>query len=329
LEVTFLAFKKRPLKVIGVDIGTNTVKMVEILSSDNPKIIKWACMEIPSGSLGDLRNPDKVIIKTLKHCMRKLRPSTRISSICLSDPAVIVKELTMPSMGEKEMLDNIRFELSEYFSSDLKEYQLSYRLLKNGQNDNKDKISVLVAAAPLSLLNRHKNLVRKGGLNLKYIDVPANCIIKLLAKMSTDKNANGNLRLSEVLCVADLGANNIEISIYEKGNFCLSKNIDVAGSNYDESVVYELLQVIDYYHRKNYESRIAKIVLTGGRSYTEGLAEYISNQLLLPVEIVRPDMFAIAGTVKEEKKRRRNKGKNEEFPMALYFKALGSAMRED
>jgi len=57
--------------------------------------------------------------------------------------------------------------------------------------------------------------------------------------------------------------------------------------------------------------------LIGGRSYTDGLAEFISKQILLPVEVARHDMFKSFGGIKED------------FSMALYFKALGSAIRED
>ncbi len=306
--------RKQPLKVIGIDIGLTMIKMVEVFLSDTPKLIKWACVEIPSGNSKSSLNQDKEIIKALKLCLRQLKPSIRAASICLSDPAVIIKEMSLPEMGEKEMLENIRFELSEYFSADLKEFQLSYRLFRG--NGNKEKISVLVAAAPVSLLNRYRYIVSKGGFNLKYIDIPANCVSKLLGKMVDDRTSGG-FRKNEVICIADLGVNNIEVSIYEGGNFQLNRTTAMASQNYDESVVYELSQVIDYYHRKNYESRIARIVLFGGRSYTDGLADYISKQILLPVEVARPDMFEAFGETKED------------FPMALYFKALGSAIRED
>ena len=309
-----MSSRKQPLKVIGIDIGSTMIKMVEVFLSDTPKLIKWACVEISSGNSKPSLNKDKEVIKALKVCLRQLKPSTRAASICLSDPTVIIKELSLPSMGEKEMLENIRFELSEYFSTDLKEFQLSYRLFRG--NGSKDRMSVLVAAAPVLLLNRYRYIVRKSGFNLKYIDVPANCVSKLLGKMGDD-STSGGFRKNEVVCIADLGVNNFEVSIYEGSNFRLNRTIAAAGQNFDESVVYELSQVIDYYHRKNYESRIARIVLIGGGSYTDGLAEYISKQILLPVEVARPDMFEAFGEIKED------------FPMALYFKALGSAIRED
>lgn len=306
--------KKNPLKVIGIDIGSTMIKMVEVLLSDTPQLMKWACVEIAPGNLKPSLHHDKDVTDALKVCLRQLKPSTRAASICLSDLAVIIKELSLPAMGEKEMLENIRFELSEYFSADLKEFQLSYRLFRG--NGSKDKMSVLVAAAPVSLLSRYRYMVRNGGFNLKYIDVPANCVSKLLGKIGEDKE-NFVHNMNEVICFADLGVSNFEVSIFEGSNFRLSRTMASADQNYDEAVAYELSQVIDYYHRKNYEFRIARIVLIGGRSYTDGLAEFISKQILLPVEVARPDMFKSFGGIKED------------FPLALYFKALGSAIRED
>lgn len=307
--------KKKTLNLIGIDIGSTMIKMVEVSLSGTPKLIKWACMEVPSVNPKSSVEYGKEITAALNMCLKQLKPSTRTASICLSDPSVIIKEMSMPSMGEKEMLENIRFELSEYFSADLKEFQLSYRLLSENGIGNKDNISVLVVAAPLPLLSRYTHIVKKGGFNLKYIDVPVNCVSKLLSKLGNDA-VSGNFRKNEVICVADLGANNIEVTIYEGSNFRLNRTTTVTGQNYDESVVHELSHVIDYYHRKNYESRISRIILTGGKSYTDDLSEYISKHILLPAEVARPDMFEAFGKV-------------EDFPMALYFKALGSAIRED
>ena len=310
-----MSSRKQPQKIIGIDIGSTMIKMVEVFLSDTPKLTKWACVPIPSADSKPSLNNTKEIIEALKLCLRQLKPSTRAASICLSDPAVIIKEMSLPSMGEKEMLENIRFELSEYFSADLKEFKLSYRLFRG--IGSKDKMSVLVAAAPISLLNMYRYIVRKSGFNLKYIDVPPNCVSKLLANIGGKDRKNPNSIKNEVICIADLGVSNFEVSIYEGSNFRLNKTIAAVDQNYDESLVYELSQVIDYYHRKNYEFRIARIVLIGGRSYTDGLAEFISKQILLPVEVARPDMFETFGEIKED------------FPMALYFKALGSAIREN
>lgn len=306
--------RKQPQKIIGIDIGSTMIKMVEVFLSDTPKLIKWACMEIHSADSKEPINHSKQIIEALRLCLRQLKPSTRTASICLSDPAVIIKEMSLPSMGEKEMLENIRFELSEYFSADLKEFQLSYRLF--GDNDNKGKISVLVAASPLPLLGKYQYIARKSGLNLKYIDVPANCISKLLGKMGSNGVYN-SLSKNEVICVADLGTNNLDVSIYEGGDFHLNRTIATADQDFNELVAYELSQVIDYYHRKNYELRISEIILIGGRSYTDGLAEYISKHISLPLQVARPDMFKDFGELKDD------------FPLALYFKALGSVIRED
>jgi len=312
-------FFKRAQNIIGVDIGSNMIKMVEISIKGNLKPVKWVCEKNLSGVSalsGDLdKKFVRKLVKRLKVCLRRLRPSTRTASICLTDPAVIMKEMTLPLMSEKEILENVRFELSEYFLTDFKDYQLSYRLL-NGDN-NKDKISVLVAAAPIGLLNNYRDIIQESGLKLKYMDIPVNCRTKLLARMGRDDNTSDNTGKKNCLCIADLGFANIDISIYDDENFCLGKVIAVQEYNYDETVLYEISQVIDYFHTKNHGKNLSGIILTGGRSYTDGLAENISKQLLLPVEVARPDMFAAFGEMKED------------FPMALYFKAFGSAIRED
>jgi len=301
--------------LIGIDIGSSMIKMVEVSTKETLKPVKWTCVENLSGGSLPTRDPDKELIKKLRGCLRKLRTSTRIASICLSDPAVVLKELTLPLMGEKEILENVRFELAEYFLSDFKDYQISYRILDDSRV--KDKVSLLVAAAPYILLNKYRDIVQASGLKLKYIDIPDNCRSKLLTKMVKVSDTNNNSEVTECLCIVDLGNTNIDISIFEDTKFCLSRMIPVQDSSYDEAVLYELSQVIDYYYRKNNEKKFDRIILTGGRSYADGLAENIAKQLFLQVEVVRPDMFVTFGEGQQG------------FPMALYFNALGCTLRED
>jgi len=311
-----LLSKKRPQRVIGVDIGSTAIKMIEVSLSERPKLLKWVSMANPVGDISFPETSERELIKLLKKCRKKLMPATRISSLCLSDPALIVKELSLPSMGQKELLENIRFELSEYFSADLNEFRLSYRYLES-TSEAKDLISVLVAAAPLSLLRKHRNLLQSSGLNVKYMDVPANAISKLLRRIKFKAEKNFYSNQKEVLCVADIGEKKIDVSIYVDGIYIVNRTSMLDGDNVAEAALSALSQVVDYYHRKNYSLRVSKVMLIGGGAYKEGVSEYLSDQSGMTVEVVRPDILYSFDNVPED------------FPAALYFNALGAAIRED
>jgi len=311
-----LTSKNRPQKIIGIDIGSTTIKMVEVSLSDKPKLLKWMSINNPAGIISIAETSGKELIKFLKDCRKMLKPTTRISSLCFTDPALIVKELSLPTMGQKELLENIRFELSEYFSANLNEFHFSYRYVKN-TGEVKDLISVLVAVAPLSLLRKYMNVLRSSGLNVKYIDVPANATSKLVRRINSRAAKDFYNNQKEILCVADIGGSKIDISIYEDGNYVVNRTNIIEGAHDMEAVLSALSQVVDYYHRKNYSLRVSKVMLTGGGAYNEGLSEYLSVQIGLPVEVVRPDMLISIDNVPED------------FPAALYFNAIGAAIRED
>ena len=308
--------KKRPQKVIGIDIGSKMIKMVEVLLSDRPTVIKWASLDYTAGAGLPVERSRKELIKLIKKCRKNLKPTTSISSLCLDDPTLLVKELSLPAMGQKELLENIRFELSEYFSNNLSEFHFSYRYVKN-TNEIKDLISVLVAAVPVALLRRYTDIVKSAGLNVKYIDVPPNAISKLVRRIKIDSPDDFYSNQKEALCVVDIGAQKIDISIYEDGNYIVGRTDRIDGALEPEVVLSALSQMIEYNNRKNYALRIAKILLIGGGAYTEGLSEYLSEQIGLLVEVVRPDMFGLIHSTSEC------------FPAALYFNALGAAIRED
>lgn len=311
-----LLSNNRPQRIIGIDIGSNTIKMIELSLSEKPKILKWVSVTNPAGDFSLVQSSGRELIKLLKDCRKKLKPATRVSSICLADPSIIVKELSLPTMGQKEILENIRFELSEYFSANLNEFHFSYRYVKN-TNEMKDLISVLVAVAPLSLLQNYKNILQNCGLNVKYMDVSANSISKLVRRIRSNAGTDFFGNQKKVTCVADIGGRKIDVYIYEDGNYVVHRTSILDGAHDEETILTSLSQVVDYYHRKNYSLRVSKVMLIGGGAYKEGLSEYLSNQTGMSVDVVRLDMFYTFDNVPED------------FPAALYFNALGAAIRED
>jgi len=290
--------------------------MVEVLLSDRPTIIKWASLDNTAGAGLPVERSRKELIKLIKKCRKNLKPTTSISSLCLDDPTLLVKELSLPAMGQKELLENIRFELSEYFSNNLSEFHFSYRYVKN-TNEIKGLTTLLVAALPLALLSKYTDMIQSSGFRLKHIDVPANAISKLLRRIKPNTGMDFGIEIKEVLCIADIGGRKIDVSIYEEGNYVLNRTSAINGEHNPEDCLAAISQVIDYYHRKNYSLRVSKVMLIGGGAYKEGLSEFLSVQIGLPVEAAKPDMLTTFDKVPED------------FPVSLYFNALGAAIRED
>jgi len=311
-----LTAKKRPQRIIGIDIGSTSIKMVEVSLTERPTLVKWSSFPNPVPEISLNESSGSALVKPLKRCRKKLSPSTRISSLCLADPALIVKEMSLPSMGQKELIENVRFELSEYFSANLTEFHFSYRYVKN-TNEIKGLTTLLVAALPLALLTKYTDMIQNSGFRLKYIDVPANAISKLLRRIKPNTGMDFGIEIKEVLCIADIGGRKIDVSIYEDGNYVLNRTSAINGEHNPEDCLAAISQVIDYYHRKNYSLRVSKVMLIGGGAYKEGLSEFLSVQIGLPVEAAKPDMLTTFDKVPED------------FPVSLYFNALGAAIRED
>ena len=107
--------KKRPQRIIGIDIGSTSIKMVEVSLTERPTLVKWSSFPNPVPELFLNETTGSALVKPLKKCRRILSTSTRISSLCLADPALIVKEMSLPSMGQKELIENVRLNCQSIF----------------------------------------------------------------------------------------------------------------------------------------------------------------------------------------------------------------------
>lgn len=307
--------KNKKQNIVGIDLNSDSINMVEVSTEDYVfKPVKWATKKISISFSQPSPEVDKAIIKNLKVCRKSLRPSTKTASLCLQDVSVVVRDLTLPMMSENEILENVRFEVSEYFSLNPEDYVFSYRQLS--LDSENDKVTVMAAAAPIELLRRFRRLVQSAGFKLKFIDVSVNCKSKMIKRIKVRDTVQNEYGYSNCICIADLNETSINLSLFENLNFCLEKTILIHNSTFDEVVSYELIQVIDYYNRRNYETKVQRVILTGDIGNKEELAFTLSNQIYIPVDVANKDMFDNFNDFSAD------------FDFPVYFKAFGSAIRE-
>jgi len=312
----FTLNKKRK-NIIGIDIGNSTINMVEVAIGEKPTILKWGSKNNPMANSPLSEISKKEIVPVIKKCLKDMKTKTRLASICLSDPSLIVKEITLPFMGEAELLENIRFELSEYFQDDFKEYNFSYKFI-NSLESGKEMINVLVAAMPMPILLKVKDIITSSNMDLKYIDVSANAVSKVLPLLNIKESGEEmTLNLKPAVCVVDVNTRNVETSIYANGKYIVSKSGSMFSSDDFESILSNANEVIDYFSRRNHEFIVTNLLLIGEGANQEDLAEHIYSQTGIFVQRARYDMFGKQMITPDN------------FPAATYFKALGATIRED
>jgi type IV pilus assembly protein PilM len=346
-------FQRGAKPIIGIDIGTTSVKMVQM--KKNNKIEKWGVEPIPEGLVnqGRIESPEhlaKVIVQTKS----KNRISGNECALCLSSNEVIVRELKMPKMAESQIAENVRQEITSYLPMDHDDYTIDYKILEYVQaNDNKAKfLRVLATAAPDRLLKSYMETLKLSRLKLSFIDVVPNVAEKISRwVMMNNSNVEGN-----GICIIDFGAHTTNIVVIKDGSYFIHKSIingseylttilsDKMGISFDEAerlkklknlfednidtitcqhvqnfvdyLIVDIERIMEFFKSRSNQHNIDYIYIMGGGSQLMGLPKYLQEHIGVKVERVTDALLQY-------------KDNKDMEILSVLFNAIGSTMREE
>ena len=215
-------------------------------------------------------------------------------------------------MGDKEILDNIKYEISDYFSIDMDKYTVTYRILAKEDRNGKTVLRVLGVAVPSDLIAGYVRIVGKAGFKITYVDVGINACLKMIKHIKEDISSG------KTACILDYGHRTLTISLFDDGAPFITRVVE---RNWEvqniDMVAMILSQVLDYYYSRNHTSYVEKVWVVGGNGYTNGFCQHLSMRAGIDVQTMRPDMFTF------------DYSDNQNIPIGVYLKSIGSAIRED
>jgi type IV pilus assembly protein PilM len=348
-----LRLQKKQSPMIGIDIGSNYIKIVQM---KNYRLNKLGVSEIPEGIInqGRIEALDP-LVEVIKRTMKSNKIKGKECALCLSTNELIVRELKMPEMGESQIMDNIRHEITSFLPLNHDEYCIDYKILdyKKAEGTDSGELRLLVAAVPNTVVRTYINTLKKAGLKVVYVDVLPSIAGKLCKWISIQK---GTAILNN-FCMIDFGARTTQIIILKNGNYFIHKIIsgggdyltgviaDKSGMDMIEAEEYkkktnffngninnglsqyvidafdylmrDFDRTIEYYKNRNNQAEIDRIYIMGGGALMEGLTGYMRKQFSSEVYLISEGLELFPQS--------NNSKKN----VAIFTQAIGATMREE
>ena len=222
-------------------------------------------------------------------------------------------------MEEEQLEKYLKSEAEQYIPFDIADVYLDFQDLKTNREEF-DQTDIMLVAAKKEVIDGYLNMLRNIKLQPLLVDVDGFALENI---WSTVDKQNDNIAL------IDIGAEKMNINIIIKGTSVLARDINVGSQQLTNRIattlgveqeeaeklklgiipagerqkeleeifnsictnwVFEIQKAIDLYRSKNADRPLAKIVLSGGGSKVNGLAEYISRETKL--EVIRFNPFA-------------------------------------
>ena len=147
--------------LVGVDIGSSILKVVEIAEEDG-KIILHRCGVAPVEG--------ENVSAILKQLVAEMGITTTHAALGVASPEVIVKPFEYPRMPRKELLKAIQLEAEQEMLSSRAETDtaIDWHTLSS---DSRESHRGLLAVVPKNLLSSHLEIAKESGLHPVIVDV--------------------------------------------------------------------------------------------------------------------------------------------------------------
>jgi len=174
----FGLFGKKKETLLGVDISSSSVKLLELSKSgDKYRVESYAVEPLPANSVVEKNiNDEEVVGEIVKKVVNKSRTGTRLAAVAVAGSAVITKTIQMNAgLNDQELEDQISVEADQYIPYPLDEVAIDFEVLGESET-NSEQVDVLLAACRRENVEKREDSLEIGGLTTRVVDVEAYAI---------------------------------------------------------------------------------------------------------------------------------------------------------
>lgn len=308
--------------LVGVDIGTSAVKVLQVRESGKGvHLLKYGVEPLPPQSIvdGHVMNAGAVV-DALRRIYKDLRVAQREVALSISGNSVIIKKLNLPLMKQDELEEQIQWEAEQHIPFDISEVEIDYNII--WQNPDVGQMDVMLVAAKKDEIQDLVEVAREAKLKPTVVDIDAFALqnvyelnygfnegetVALLnvgAEVSTVNIING--AISQFTRDITNGGSSIteeiqkqlqvsyeEAEAYKAGGGMNSREVvpqEVDGiiSGVVDALAGEIQRSLDFYMATTNRGEVERIFLTGGTAKIPYLRSAIERRSRVPVELLDP-----------------------------------------
>lgn len=316
-------FDKKSKKVLGVDIGSSSIKIVQLSLKKGIAVLD-TFGEISLSFYGgkEIGQPvnlnEEQVNEALQDLMKEAQVDATTAAFAIPLKSTLMFNLKIPKTLEMDELDNVvRVESRKYIPVPISEVQLDWSILpKLRGTEESDNRNILVVAIHKETLNKYSNIALASGLELKFLEVETFSTIRSVIKHERSTTA-----------IIDIGSSITKFYIVDSGIIKKSNIINIGFSKMLSSfrgkekpvnasgevngeaakllretmvdtknipmdltrIINEVKKAIIEYQKTNKQD-VPEVVFTGGGTILKDLMSYVQEQL--SVDIIESDPFS-------------------------------------
>jgi len=207
-------FKERTPQVIGVDISSTSVKMVELAGGGRGgyRLESYAIAPLAKDAVvdGNITGLD-LVADGIKRAWKMLGSREKRAALALPAAAVISKKVLMQAgMREEEMELQVESEANQYIPFSLDEVNIDFQVIGPASNNPEAEVEVLIAASRKEKIEDRVAAAEGAGLKVEIMDVETYATEAAYTLIASQLPGGGS---GQTVMIVDIGGSMMHINV--------------------------------------------------------------------------------------------------------------------
>ncbi|MFM2111654.1 MAG: hypothetical protein RLZZ271_314 [Pseudomonadota bacterium] len=348
-------FSRQPVAMVGLDVSSSSVKLVELNQSPTGEWVLERCAMEPleKGWVndGNIEKFDEVS-EAVRRVLAKSGTKAKHVAMALPASAVITKKIILPQgLSEQELESQVEAEANQYIPFSLDEVSLDFCVIGDSPTSPGD-MDVLIAASRKEKVQDRQGIAEAVGLKPVVLDVENYASRLAVARLIKSLPNEG---LDSLVALFEIGANSTSMHVIKNAEVLYERDQAFGGGQLTQLIVrqygftaeeaetkkrsgdlpedypqavlqpfvdgiaQEIARALQFFFNSTPHTKVDYVFLAGGSSTLAGLSDAVIEQSNFACQVINPFEGMEIGEHVREKKIRRE--------ACSYLTACGLAMR--
>lgn len=323
VRLVFGLFGKKNEVLLGVDISSSSVKLLELSRSGSKyRVESYAVEPLPQNSVVEKNiNDAELVGEAVRKVIAKSRSGLKLGAVAVAGSAVITKTIQMSAgLSDQEMENQITVEADQYIPYPLDEVAIDFEVLGPSES-NPEQVDVLLAACRKENVELREDALEIGGLVTKVVDVEAYAIERAYSLIDAQIEHDGE---DQTVAIVDIGSTMTTLSVLADGRTIYTReqlfggrqlteeiqrryglSMEEAGlakkqgglpddyerevlEPFKDAVVQQVARSLQFFFSSSQYNEVDYVILAGGVASIKGLTDLVEEKVGIKTILANP-----------------------------------------
>jgi type IV pilus assembly protein PilM len=319
----FGLFKKKPESLLGLDISSTSVKLLELSRAGSRfRVEAYGVEPLPPNAMVEKNISDvEGVGEAIRRVVARSKASTKHAAVAVAGSAVITKTVELDAaLTDDEMETQITAEADQYIPYPLDEVAIDFEVQGISER-NPQQVEVLLAACRRENVEMRESALQIAGLKPAVVDIEAHAMKRAVDLM---KPMLSGTTEDKVIAIVDIGATMTTLSVLAQDRSIYTREQLFGGKQlteeiqrrynlsfeeaglakkqgglpddyeeeilqpFKEGVLQQVTRSLQFFFSSSRYDDVDHIILAGGTASIEGLAGMIEDKLGTPTIVANP-----------------------------------------